>query len=179
MWVFILDISGVLGQGLTQHSWPGILFLMTTLFVGERTFSYRIRQGWMLQSRWTRAVPIWSKKCFCCCCCYFGVPMKIPFSAKLIPGAEGEFLLEKECDLSSSLYNKWNDFSWSFASMKDRAFQKYSSFCLWFSVWTFRWFCLFVFHILSFSDSFHWWFWRKDQLLWNMQVKPRSVLYLT
>ena len=128
MWVFILDISGVLGQGLTQHSWPGNLFLMTTLFIGERTFSYRIRQGRMLQSSWTRTVPIWSRKCFCCrYCCYFGVPMKIPFGAKLIPWGGG-FLLEKECDLSSSLYNKWNDFCWSFASMKDSAFQKYSSF---------------------------------------------------
>ena len=30
--------------------------------------------------------------------------MRIPFSAKLISGGK-KFLLEKECDLSSSLYN--------------------------------------------------------------------------
>ena len=89
MWVFILDILGVLGEGLTQHPWPGILFLLTTLLSGERTFSYQIRQGQMLQSSWTRAVPIWSEKCFCgCYCCYFGVHMRIPFSAKFISGGK-------------------------------------------------------------------------------------------
>lgn len=156
MWVFILDISGVLGQGLTQHSWPGNLFLMTTLFIGERTFSYRIRQGRMLQSSWTRTVPIWSRKCFCCrYCCYFGVPMKIPFGAKLIPWWGGDSFWKRS--VICHLHFTTNEMTSVGPSQAWRTvpFRNTVAFCLWFSVWTFRWFCLFVFRILSFSDSFH------------------------
>ena len=151
---------------------------MTTLLIGERTFSYQIRQGQMLQSSWTRAVPIWSKKCFCCYCCYCGVHMRIPFSAKLISGGKKIPFGKRMWFVTFTLQHM----KWLLLVLSRDEGQYLSEIqyllsmiqCLNFQVVSFVYLLsVFFLFLIAFMMILV-----KRSLLWSMQVKPLSILYL-
>lgn len=103
MWVFILDISGVLGQGfLTWHLVPydHSLHWGKDILISNKTGPDATKQLNKNCAHLVQEVLLLSLLLL------FWSTHENPFWCQVDTLVGGGFLLEKECDLSSSLYNK-------------------------------------------------------------------------